>query len=161
MQAAVFEPTNLSIDSFTATGVQAKVQGRFMMDASRVSNRAVRDLGRAATWIARKVESGESQVKVYLPEYGNVFLGMATIPSIEVDIRNGHATSINFLSDLRAGDIDGIRRIANDWLDDRLGQLRIEGRAEIPLKSGLFPLGTQSISESLSFEGQILYNPIV
>ena len=35
-QAATFEPTNLSIYSFTAKGVNARVQGSFMLDASRV-----------------------------------------------------------------------------------------------------------------------------
>lgn len=160
MQATVFEPTNLSIDSFTATGVRARVQGEFTMDASRVSNNAVRNIGRAGTWIAREVETGESKVRVYLPEYGRILLGVATVPHIVVNIRNGHTTSIDFLSDLQAGDIDGIRQIANDWLEGRLGQLRIEGRADVPLKSGLLGLGTQSISESVLFEGQTLYNPV-
>ncbi|KAI9701591.1 MAG: hypothetical protein M1836_001647 [Candelina mexicana] len=156
MQATVFEPTNLSIDSFTVTGVRARVQGEFAMDASRVTNNVVRKIGRAATWIAREVESGESRVKVYLPEYGDVLLGMATIPHIVVNIRNGHVTSIDFLTDLQAGDIDGIRRIANEWLEGRLGQLRVEGRADVRLKSGLLRLGTQSISECIFFEGHDL-----
>lgn len=151
MQAAVFEPTSLSIDSFTSSGVKARIQGDFTMDASKVKKKSVRDLGRFGTWIAREVKSGESKVEVQLPEYGNVVLGTAQIPSIKVNIRNGHTTHVDFLSDLQPGNVDGIRKIAKDWVDGRLGQLRVLGRASVPLKSGLFSLGTQHITQSLTF----------
>jgi hypothetical protein len=155
-QAVVFEPTKLSIDSFTTTGVRARVQGTFVLDASRVHKKSVSDIGRAGTWIAREIETRESDVKVYLPEYGNVLLGIATVPPVKVNIRNQHVNHIDFLTDLEPGDIDGIRRIANDWLEGRLGSLRVEGVATVPLKSGIFSLGTQRISESILFEGQSL-----
>lgn len=151
MQAAVFEPTGLSIQAFTAHGVRARVQGQFTMDASRVKKKPVRDLGRFGTWIARQVETGHSSLHVSLPEYGNVLLGTADVPNVLVDIRNGHTTAVDFLSDLQPGDIDGIRRIAKDWLDGRLGQLRILGSANVPLKSGLFSFGTQKLSQSFTF----------
>lgn len=150
-QAVVFEPTSLSIDSFTASGVRARIQGDFRMDASRVEKKPVRDLGRFGTWIAHKAESGESDVEVSLPEYGNVVLGKAHVPGIIVDIRNGHTTHVDFLSDLEPGSKDGIRRIANDWIDGRLGQLRVLGKAEVPLKSGIFRFGTQSVRQELLF----------
>lgn len=152
--AMVFRPTDLSIDSFTPSGVRARIQGDFTLDASRVHKKPVRDLGRFGTWLAKAVESKPSEAKVYLPEYGNVLLGTAEVPAIVVDIRNGHTTHVNFLSDLVAGDVDGIRRIANEWLEGRLGQLRVQGTAEIGLKSGLFNFGTQSFSKSLVFKGQ-------
>ncbi|KAI9843873.1 MAG: regulator of (H+)-ATPase in vacuolar membrane [Sclerophora amabilis] len=155
-QAMVVEPTKLSIDSFTAKGVRARIQGHVGLDASRVKNSAVRNLGRAGTWIAKEVESQESVVQVFLPEYGNVFLGTATVPPMIVNIRNGHVNQIDFKSDVEPGDIDGIRRIANDWLEGRLGQLRIQGKTDLALKSGIIPLGSQSISESLVFEAQDL-----
>jgi hypothetical protein len=158
-EAMVFEPTNLSIDSFTTSGVRARVQGTFVLDASRVKNSAVRNVGRAGTWVASKIESGQSKVEVYLPEYGNVLLGTATVPPIVVNIRNGHLTHINFVTDVEPGEIDGIRRIANDWLEGRLGDMRIIGKANVSLKSGMIPLGVQSISESLVFQGQSLYSP--
>ena len=158
-EALVVEPTNLSIDSFTAKGVRARIQANVVLDASRVHKKSVRDLGRAGTWIAKEVESGESYVKVYLPEYGNVLLGKAKVPPIKMNIRNGHVNYIDFLSDLEPGDVDGIRGIANDWLEGRLGTLRVKGVADVGLKSGIFSLGTQSISESLVFEGQYLYSP--
>ncbi len=156
-EALVIEPTNLSIDSFTATGVKARVQALFRMDASRVKNQHVRNIGRFGTWIARAVESKESKVEVYLPEYGNILVGTAVVPRVVVDIRNGHTTLIDFLTDLEPGDMEGIRQVANDWLEGRLDQIRLLGKANVGLKSGLIPLGTQSIAESLVFEGQSLY----
>ena len=155
-QAVVFEPTDLSIDSFTSSGVRARIIGDFTLDASRVQRKPVRDLGRAGTWIAKAVESKESIVAVYLPEYGNVLLGTATIPRMVIDIRNGHTTHIDFLADLVPGNIDGIRNVANEWLDGRLKALRVLAAVDVSLKSGIFSLGTQRISESRLLEGQIL-----
>ncbi|KAK0943470.1 hypothetical protein LTR48_007309 [Friedmanniomyces endolithicus] len=150
-QAAVFNATSLSIDSFTSSGIRARVQGDFMMDASRVEKKPVRDLGRFFTYVAHKAESGESEVEVSLPEYGNVVLGTAHVPGVKVDIRNGHTTHVDVLSDLEAGDVDGIRRIANDWLEGRLGQLRVLGKAVVPLKSGIVSLGKQALQQELLF----------
>ncbi|KAL8819227.1 MAG: hypothetical protein Q9191_007778, partial [Dirinaria sp. TL-2023a] len=155
-QAAVFEPTNLSIDSFTSSGVRARVQGNFMMNASKVRTKSVRDLGRAGTRLARAAETKRSKVNVILPEYGNVLLGMADVPPIVVDIRNGHVTHLDFITELTAGDVDGIRRIAKDWLDGRLSQLRVEGTADVGVKSGIFGFGTQTISKEMVFSGQEL-----
>ena len=153
-QAMVFEPTDLSIDSFTSSGVKARIRGDFTLDASRVHKKSVRDLGRAGTWIAKAVESKRSKVQVYLPEYGNVLLGTADVPPVVVDVRNGHTTHIDLLSDLSAGDIDGIRQIANDWIAGRIGQLRVVGIADVDLKSGIFGIGTQKITHELVFQGQ-------
>ncbi|KAF1983026.1 hypothetical protein K402DRAFT_339257 [Aulographum hederae CBS 113979] len=153
MQAMDFQPTSLSIPSFTSSGVQARVQGNFIMDASKVKNKPVRDLGKFGTWIASEVESKESKVKVYLPEYGNVVLGTATIPPIKVNVRNGRITPIDFVADLQPGKIDGIRQVANDWVDGRLGQLRVLGVADVPLKSGIFSLGTRKVKQALLFAG--------
>jgi len=156
-ESLVIEPTNLSIDSFTPTGVKARVQANFKMDASRVRNPHIRNIGRFGTWIAREVESRESTVEVYLPEYDNILVGTALVPRVVVDIRNGHTTAIDFLTDLQPGDIEALRQVANDWLEGRLDQIRILGKANVGLKSGIFPLGSQTIAESLIFEGHSLY----
>ncbi|KAF7913110.1 uncharacterized protein EAE98_011661 [Botrytis deweyae] len=152
-ESLVIEPTNLSIDSFTANGVKARVQVNFKMDASRVKNNAVRNIGRFGTWIAKEVESQESNLEVYLPEYDNLLIGTAVVPKVVVNIQNGVVTPIDFVTDLKAGSVDGLRQVANDWLEGRLGQLRVLGKADVTLKSGLLPLGSQSISESMIFEG--------
>lgn len=154
MQAVDFKPTSLSIEAFTSSGVRARIQGDFSMDASRVQKKSVRDLGRFGTWIAREVESGESEVEVSLPEYGNVVLGTAQVPSIWVDVRDGHTTHVDLLSDLQPGDVAGIRKIANDWIEGRLGQLRVVGKARVPVRSGILSFGEQTLRHELLFENK-------
>lgn len=118
-QALVFEPTKLSIDSFTGEGVVARIQGAFTLDGTRVRKKSVRDLGRAGTWIAREVESEESKLKVYLPEYGNLLLGTAKVPPVKVNIRDRHWNHIDILTELRPGNVKVVRRVAEDWLDGK------------------------------------------
>ena len=151
-EALVVQPEKLSIDSFTANGVRARIQATFYLDASRVRRKAVRDLGRFTTFIAREVESGPSHVRVTLPEYGGVLLGTAQVPPVKVNVRNGHSNRVDILTDLKPGDIDGIRAIAKDWLDGRLGSFSVKAIADLSLKSGIFPLGQQSIMQEMRFD---------
>ncbi|KAG0156883.1 hypothetical protein PDIDSM_4066 [Penicillium digitatum] len=151
-QAAIFKPTAVSIDSTTPDGVRARIQGDFVMVSDRVKNRSVRGIGRLATWIAKEVETGPSNVEVYLPEYGNVLVGNAALPSIKLNIRNGHHTNVDFLTDLEAGDVRGIHAIAIDWIEGRLGRLNVKGKATLQLKSGLFALGTQVLTDNIIIE---------
>ncbi|KAI2787411.1 hypothetical protein POX_f07775 [Penicillium oxalicum] len=151
-EAAVFKPTALSIDSTTPDGVRARVQGDFVMDARRVNKKPMRDIGRFMTWIAHEVESGESDVKVYIPEYGNILVGNVRLPSIKVNIRNGHETHIDFLADLTAGDIKGLHNIARDWIDGRLGSLSVRGKATVHPRSGIIGLGTQTLIDTVTFD---------
>lgn len=155
-QAITFEPTSLSIDSFLDSGVRARIVGDFSIDADRVKRKSVRDVGRFCTYIAEWAETGPSEVEVILPEYGNVQLGKAKVPGIKVYLRNGHTTRVDFLSDVEPGDVEGIRTIANDWIDGRLGDLRVQGKAQVPLKSGLISLGRQSIQQEMTFAGDDL-----
>ncbi|KAF2840749.1 hypothetical protein M501DRAFT_930160 [Patellaria atrata CBS 101060] len=152
-QAVAFEPTSLSIDSFTDNGVRARVQGDFYMDASKVHKKSVRDIGRFGTWLAKEVESEKSNVEVYMPEYGNAVLGTAVVPAIKVNIRNGHKTHLDFLTDLEPGSKDAIRRVARDWMEGRISSLSVRGKATVPLKSGIFNLGKQTIEQTLVFKG--------
>ncbi|RAL09018.1 uncharacterized protein BO97DRAFT_445840 [Aspergillus homomorphus CBS 101889] len=147
--ATVFQPTNVSIDSTTATGVRARIRGNLILDAQRIRKTPVRNLGRFVTWIGREVETGESEVEVYLPEYGNVLVGTASLPSLNINIQNGHINHVDFVANLAAGDIQGIRSVAMDWLDGRLGRVRLDGKATMHLKSGLLDLGVQTITDSV------------
>lgn len=151
----VFKPTNLSIHSFTSKGVVAHIQGDFWLDASRVRKKSVRDIGRAGTWIAKEVESKESHVEAYLPDYGNILAGTATVPPIKVSIRNGVTTHIDELVDLTVGDVAGLRTVAQDWIGKSVKSLSVRGDAEIPLKSGIFSLGTQHVSEMVRLAGML------
>lgn len=156
-QGVVIEPTNLSLESITTDGVRARIQANFRLDGSRVKNEQVRRIGQTATWIVRKLGTEQTIVSVYLPEFSNVLLGSAQIPPLIIDLVDGHTTTIDFVADLVPGDAEGIRSIANQWLDGRLGSVRLRGKADIALKTGFIPLGTHTVSESLVFEGQYLY----
>jgi hypothetical protein len=156
-QSMVIEPTKLSIEKFTSNGVDARIQANFKLDASRVKNDAVRNIGRLGSWIAREIESTPSKVEVYLPEYGNLLIGTALVPRVVVNIRTGHSTQLDFVAKLVPGELGNIKQVVNDWLEGRLSSLRIKGKADVTLMSGIFPLGTQTISESLVIEGQSLY----
>lgn len=151
-EAVVFEPTGLSIAQFTATGVLARVQGSFRMDASRVKSKSTRDLGRFGTWIAREVEAQSALLEVTLPEYGSPLIGTAALPPIKVNIRNGHENHIDFLTQLEPGSKDAIRRVADDWLRGRIDQLRVLGEADISAKTGLITLPKQALSQSMVFK---------
>lgn len=155
-EAAVFKPTVLSIESTTPKGVRARVQGEFVMNSTRVQNKSVRDVGRFVTWIATEVETAHSDVEVYLPEYGNVPVGNASVPPIKVNIRPGHINHVDFLTDLTAGDIRGIHSVAMDWIEGRLGRLRIKGKTTMHLKTGLISLGSQILENEILFEGEFV-----
>lgn len=152
-EAMVFEPRGLSIESFTSSGLRARIQGDFALDGSRVRRKPVRDLGRAGTWIAKAVESKESEVKVYLPRYGNMLLGTAIVPPLEVSVRDGDTTHLDFVCELYAGDLDSLRTMVEEWIAGRVGSLDVRGIANVPLKSGVFNLGTQTLSQSIIFAG--------
>ncbi|KAI1084436.1 hypothetical protein F5B20DRAFT_296366 [Whalleya microplaca] len=151
-KAAVIEPTNLSLESITTDGVRARIQANFHLDASKVDNDHVRRVGRAATWVAYQLGTEETKVNVYLPDYNNILLGSATIPPLVVNLRDGDMTKFNFVADITPGDVEGIRVIANEWLEGRLEKLRLNGQTDLTIKSGLLPLGTHPVSESLVFE---------
>lgn len=153
-EAARFQPQCLSIASFTDSGVIARIEGDISIDASLVQRKPVRDLGRFGTWIARKAESGRTLVEISLPEYGDLLLGTAVVPPILIDLRNGHSTPVDFLAVVEPGEKEVLRRVASDWLDGRLGRVRIKGEADVPIKSGLLSLGEQSIAQDILIEGE-------
>lgn len=156
-QAIVLEPTNLSLVSITTNGVRARIQANFRLDAQRVENEHVRRVGKAATWLVGSIGTEDTRINVYLPDYDNILLGSAAVPSMDVSIANGQNNAVDFVADLIPGDAEGIRTIANEWLEGRLDTVRVLGKADIQLRAGMIPLGTHSIAESLTFEGQSLY----
>ncbi|EGY19940.1 hypothetical protein VD0002_g5126 [Verticillium dahliae] len=152
-EAAVLEPTNLSLESITSDGVKARIQANFRLDGSRVKDDSSRRLGRFATWVVRKLGTDETKVNVYLPEYEGTLLGSAVVPPLVINIVDGHTTAIDFIADLAPGDAEAYRTIANNWLEGKLDKLKVLGKADIHLKSGIIPLGTHPIVETMVFEG--------
>jgi hypothetical protein len=152
-QAIVIEPTNLALESITADGVRARIQANFRLDSQRVENKHVRRVGQVTTWLVGELGTAETKVNVYLPEYNNMLLGTAGLPPLSVNIMDGRNNAVDFVADLIPGSAEGIRSVANDFLDGKVDVLRLRGKTQIQLKAaGFIPLGTHSISESLSLE---------
>lgn len=139
-EAVEFEADNLSIETFTNTGIQARVQGTVWMNASKVHRKPTRDLGRFATYIARELESGETHMQVYLPEYNDVLLGSARVPPIKLNIRNGHYNWIDMLVDLEPGSPEAMRRLADDFQKHNLDRLDVKAVVDVPVKTGLISM---------------------
>ncbi|KAK6192893.1 hypothetical protein LQW54_013011 [Pestalotiopsis sp. IQ-011] len=157
-QAAVLEPTNLSLDSITTDGVRARIQAKFRLDGSRVQNDHVRRIGKATTWIANSIGTEETTVTVSLPEYSDALLGTAFVPPLTINLREGYTTLLDFVTEISPGNVEGIRAIANEWLEGRLDTLRLKGATDLTLKSGIIPLGTHNIVETMVFEAMPAYN---
>lgn len=155
--AAVLEPTGLSIESITNEGVRARIQANFRVDGSRVKDVNSRRIGNFIASIMRKIESDHTTVAVHMPGYENALIGSADVPPLTVNIMNGHSTDLDFVTDLQPGDAETLTRLANDWLVGKLSEVKLTGSTAIRLKSGVFPLGTHDLVESLVVEGQSLY----
>ena len=155
-EAAMIEPVNLSVESFTPRGVQARVQATLKLDSSRVRRKKVADIGRLGTQIAKGIETGQADVNVYLPDHGNALIGVATIPALKVDVRDQHVNNVDMVVNMKLQDMTAIRQLANDWLDDKLESLRVRGIVSAPVRSGFINLGTQHIIHTLALEGQVL-----
>ncbi|KAJ4209386.1 hypothetical protein NW767_001292 [Fusarium falciforme] len=151
-KAAVLEPTNLSIENITTDGIRARIRANVYLDGSRVDNLNSRRIGKAVTGIMRKLETKETTVRVYLPDYAEALAGTAVIPPLVVDVVNGHNNALDFVAEVSPGKAEDIRKIANDWLDGKLKQLKVVGKTQVHLKSGIFPLGTHDVAESMVFE---------
>lgn len=156
-KAAVLEPTNLSIENITTDGIRARIRANVYLDGSRVDNLNSRRIGKAVTGIMRKLETKETTVRVYLPDYAEALAGTAVIPPLVVDVVNGHTNELDFVAEVSPGKAEDIRKIANDWLDGKLKQLKVVGKTQVHLKSGILPLGAHDVAETMVFEGQSLY----
>ncbi|KAJ4135991.1 hypothetical protein NW768_003599 [Fusarium equiseti] len=157
-KAAVLEPTNLSIENITSDGIRARFRAKVYLDGSRVNDENSRRIGKAVTGIMRKLETKETTVNVYLPDYADALAGTAVIPPLVVDIVDGHTNELDFVAEVNPGDVEHIRKIANDWLDGNLNKLKVVGKTKVHLQSGVFPLGSHDVAESMVFEANEIPN---
>ncbi|KAM5351998.1 hypothetical protein ACJ41O_004721 [Fusarium nematophilum] len=151
-KAAVLEPTNLSIENITSDGIRARIRANVYLDGSRVDNLNSRRIGKAVTSVMRKLETKETTVRVYLPDYNGALAGSAVVPPLIIDVVDGHINELDFVADINPGGAEDIRKIANDWLDGKLKQLKVLGKTQINLKSGFLPLGAHDVAEPMVFE---------
>ncbi|KAK8086905.1 hypothetical protein PG994_001879 [Apiospora phragmitis] len=149
-QAAVVEPTSLSLESITADGLRARIQATFRLDGARVANDHVRRVGKAATWVAGQLGTEETTIVVTLPDYENLLLGTATLPPLVIRLKDGDVTDFDFVTDLVPGNVEGIRSIANEWLEGKLGSVRLRERQTL-LSSLAFYLLGRTVLQNLWF----------
>ncbi|KAG6161185.1 hypothetical protein E4U23_001668 [Claviceps purpurea] len=154
--AAVLEPTDLSVESLTADGVRARVKGTFKLDGSRVHDDNARRIGRIATGIMRQLSTEETKLRLHLPHFDNALVGSAMLPPITLQLVDGQVTDLNFVADFVPGDTETARKVVNEWLQGKLQHLKVTGATALSLKSGILPLGTHDISESMVFEANEL-----
>ncbi|KHO02016.1 uncharacterized protein MAM_01017 [Metarhizium album ARSEF 1941] len=148
--AVVLEPTDLSVESLTAGGVRARMKATFQLDGSRVKDENARRVGRLATGIMRQLGTAETKLRVYLPHYDNALVGTAALPPITLNLVDGQVTNLDFVTEIAPGDTDTMRKVVNKWLKGNLDTLKVTGATALSLKSGIIPLGTHDVSESMS-----------
>ncbi|PHH93194.1 hypothetical protein CDD83_10743 [Cordyceps sp. RAO-2017] len=152
--AAVLEPTSLSLESLTADGIRARVHAKFRLDASRVADDNARRIGRLVTSVMRQLDAEGTKVDLRLPKYQNALLGTAVVPPLSLDLVDGHDNELDFVTDVIPGDAEIVRNIVNEWLGGRLDQLTLTGAAALRLKSGILPLGTHDVVESMVLQAK-------
>ncbi|XP_044724542.1 pre-rRNA processing protein [Hirsutella rhossiliensis] len=152
--AVVLEPTSLSLESLTAEGVRARIQANLRLDASRVSDGNARRIGKLVANMMGNLDTDGTQVSVRLPHYHDALLGTAVVPPFSIDLVDGHTNKLDFVADVVPGDAETLRKIVNEWLDGKLGKLKVTGAAALRLKSGIFPLGTHDVVESMVIQAK-------
>ncbi|KAL7923011.1 hypothetical protein ACQKWADRAFT_290963 [Trichoderma austrokoningii] len=152
--AAVIEPTGLSLESLTPDSVRVRIQANFKLDGARVQDNTARRLGRLATSIVKILDTEETNVSVRLPNYDNALLGSAVVPPLTINLVDAQTTVLDFVADLSPGDAESLRQIVNDWLDGKLEQVKVTGSAALRIKTGILPLGTHDVVESMVFEAK-------
>jgi hypothetical protein len=155
MQTYAVQATTVDLQAvvpeFTGDGVRVRVRGTFSLQSSRVKNTHVRNLGVFGTWIARQVSTSESEVRVTLPEYDDVLLGIAKLPPLKVSIVNGRETLLDFYSDLiPPKSIDEIKAPLDKWMKGKLDHLQVAGVADVALRSGIIRLPSTTISQVIN-----------
>jgi len=155
--AAIIEPTDLSVESITPDGIRARVQANFRLEGRQVENENSRRIGRFVTGIMRKIQTEETKLTLTLPHYKSMNLGTAVVPPITISLVDGHNTAIDIIADFQPGEADNYRMLVNKWLDGKLDTLKVTGSTDLTLKSGIFPLGTHTVVESMVLEGRDFY----
>ncbi|KAK0386556.1 hypothetical protein NLU13_6391 [Sarocladium strictum] len=158
-QASIIEPTDLSIESITPEGVRARIQGNFRLDSTRVANQNTRRIGRLVGGIFRKLQSDNTTVYVSLPHYDDIIIGSADFPPVTLSIVEGHNTAVDVVAEFKPGASTHIRMLVNEWFAGKLDTVKLTGFADVTLKSGIFPVGTHRLVDSMVFEASGLPMP--
>lgn len=143
----------VSVESYTKEGVNVRILGSVHFDATRVKNFDGRNVGRFAGRLLKTVKTGASDIEVFLPGYGETMVGKITVPSMAVDIRNGHTTRLNFTALVQPVSTKIVSMVLSDALMNRLKVIKATAIAKVHVKAGWFSLGKQKIVHTIVLDG--------
>ncbi|KAK9375374.1 uncharacterized protein V1513DRAFT_442730 [Lipomyces chichibuensis] len=155
-QALNLNISSVSVENLSTEGLQAHVIGEVSFDSSRVKDGPTRIFGRIATTIMRKAEIADTFVLISHGE-GNRrhIVGRASVPNIVVDIRDNHVTPIDFISTVEdIASAQDIARLVQEYLQGKLQNAVFRGDSDLPLRSGILPLGTHHVSHEVKLQGE-------
>lgn len=148
-----FDINSIGVDSFTDKGVKLAVQAKINVDARRVKSWGVRTLGKIGTYVVGHVTVKEFDVRARLPDYDNAVVGTARVPGMTIDIRNGHTTSLNFVTDTQPGSVDTIRLLANDYLSGDLSSIKVMGEVDLRIRKWFLSVNPGRMTREIVLEG--------
>ncbi|KAK7205302.1 hypothetical protein BZA70DRAFT_277811 [Myxozyma melibiosi] len=152
--------TSVSIVQMSSNGIHTHVVGEISFNSSRVQDRTTRAVGRIATLIMRKAETKETTMDIsHVDESGHpITIGQASVPNIVVDIRDGHTTPIDFISTVKdVAAISDIAKLVEEYLHGELNGAVFRGDVDLPLRSGILPLGTHHVAHDVHLQCMCFY----
>lgn len=160
-QAVDLDLKNLSLESFTDTGFRVRIVGDVKLVASKVTKAPTRRIGRIATWFAKSVESGQTDISIILRDYDNALAVLVDVPAFKVDVRNEHVNHLDLVVEVQPKSFDTLRVLAGDWLHDTLPRsLLLSGKAVVPVRLGIINLGAQALTHDIYIDREFEAFPI-
>ena len=153
-RATVFHIESLTYEPSGQDWSRARIKGTFFTDADRVNSSWISGVGRLTTWVASEIETREGDtLEIYQPVFGHIVTINASLPRIQVNVRNGHSTDLDFLSDIQRVSDGGSPTSPIDWEDQKGGG--ILAKANVHLRSGWLDLGRQEFSLTVQYKGRL------
>ena len=153
-EAVILNVTSISVESFTHDGMKVRVKADVKVDASRVNNGFVRNMGKVGTLAVRVISIEEGWLNVFLLDNKTTPLGKVKLPPMVVDVQDGHTNSYDIFTDVEPVSLETAKKLAEDYLDGNLHSVKLMGTTELNMRSGILPLGNQRLSETLEIEGK-------
>ncbi|EWC45724.1 hypothetical protein DRE_05061 [Drechslerella stenobrocha 248] len=148
-KAAQVRLDSVSVDSLTPNAVRVRVKARVTIDANRLRSSPLKGFGILVGSVAGQVQIGSSEATLYLPDYPDGVLGTASYPNFAVNLGNGQYTDIDIICEVVPGSVEGIKPVVSDYLDGKIHSLTVHVESNMPLKSGLLPLGIHKVIEEI------------
>lgn len=153
-RATVFHIESLTYEPSGQDWSRARIKGTFFTDADRVNSSWISGVGRLTTWVASEIETREGDtLEIYQPVFGHIVTINASLPRIQVNVRNGHSTDLDFLSDIQRVSDGGSPTSPIDWEDQKGGG--ILAKANVHLRSGWLDLGRQEFFLTVQYKGRL------